>query len=110
MEEVDTNLSYLGVSWFLHHRNRLKEMNGKLWIQQQWTPSLQRVKDQSMMKAFTKIEGITTSKLEMANYCRLYSRIITIADLADERGDKITGSKMNGEWRAESTYQWPMLP
>ena len=110
MEEVETDLSYLGISWFLHHRKRLASMNGKLWIEHQWCPTLQRVNDQAMMKAFANILGVTTSKLEKANFCRLYLRIITLADLASERGDTIPGNRMDGKWRAESTIQWPLLP
>ena len=110
MEKVETDLSYLGISWFLHHRKRLKEMNGKMWIEHQWTPTLQRSNDQALMKAFAKIRGITTPKLEKANCCRLYLQIITISDLADERGASIPGDRIDGKWRADSDLEWPLLP
>ena len=110
MEEVETDLSFLGISWFLHHRKRLREMDGKMWIEHQWSPTLQRVNDQAVMKSFAGIEGITIPKLEKANYCRLYLRIITISDLADERGASIPGDRMDGKWRADSDLEWPLLP
>ena len=72
MEDVDSDLSYVVGGWFTHQRNRLRIMNGIMWIEHQWTPSLQREFDQSLMRAFLDIEGVTKGRLEKANWCRLY--------------------------------------
>ena len=110
LEEVSTNLSYVGKGWFIHNRQRLHKMNAKMWVEDQWTPKVQRLHDQSLMKAFSVIEGITQGKMDKANHCRMYMKCITIADLANEKGTTIPGSRMNGEWRAGSTLVWPRLP
>ena len=65
MEDVDSDLSYVAGGWFTHQRNRLRIMNGIMWIEHQWTPSLQREFDQSIMRAY--IEGVMKGRLEKAN-------------------------------------------
>ena len=81
-----------------------------MWVKSQWTPPLQRVHDQSLMRAFSNLDKITQGKLDKANHCQMYIKCITIADLANERGLLIPGSRMNGEWRAASKLASPWLP
>ena len=84
-------------------------MKATMWIEHQWTPSLQQVHDRAIMTAFIGIEGITLTRLIRANLCRLYPRIITIADLCNTRGTFIPGSRLDGRWRARSSLEWPVL-
>ena len=86
LEDVNIDTSYLGISWILHLRNRLYAMNGKMWVENQWTSPIQHLHDQSHMKAFSNIAGITIGKLYKTNHCRMYMECITISDLANERG------------------------
>ena len=104
MEKVETNLGCMGISWFCHHWKRLQAMNSKMWINHQVLPLLQQSNAISLMKAFSKIAGTKIRRLEMANCCRIYLRIITIADLANERGGQIPGNKMDGKWRVSIVY------
>ena len=85
-------------------------MKGQMWVKHQWSPLLQRFRDQSLMKAFSNIDGITIGKLDKANHHRMYIKCITISDLAHTRGVHIPGNRMNGEWHAPSTLIWPQLP
>ncbi len=110
MEDVTTNLSYVANGWFMHQRRRLKELNASMWIEHQWTPKLQRINDHSLMKTFSTLDGITDGKLAKANWCRIYLRVITLANIASERGDVIPGDRMNGKWRAKSNLEWPDIP
>ena len=96
-EDVQTDLSFLGPGWLLHQPNRMALSNITMWIERQWTSPLQRVGDQSIMKAFINITNVTTRKLEMTNYCRCYLRVITIADLANLDGRSILGGRMDGK-------------
>ena len=84
-------------------------MNGRMWVENQWFPPTQRFRDQSLMKAFSNIPGITIGKLDKDDHCRLYMKCIKISDLANERGMLIPCNRMNGEWCAASALYWPQL-
>ena len=109
--ETSTDLSYVPQGWILHLRSRFNEWGGQMWIEHQWTPDLQRIHDSSLMKAFSELPGATKQKLEKCNMCRLYSRVITVSDISDERGTHIPWKKISGDWKANSTLQlWPTMP
>ena len=82
-QDVSTNISYVGPGWILHLRIRLCAKNGQMWIENQWTPPLQRFHDRSLMKAFPNIIGITQGILNKANHCRMYMKCIRISNLAN---------------------------
>ena len=110
LTDVETDLSFLGEGWILHQRNRLRAMHATMWLENEWTPSLQREGDASLTQEWLKLEGVTTSKMKKANFCRLYARVTTIAELTNERGDTIPGRRLTGDWRAETRIRWPRLP
>ena len=91
LEDVTTRLPHLGDGWFKLHRERLAAMSGIVWVERQWAPSLQRLHDGALMAAFVEIPGATTATIVKASWCRLYVRVITIADLAHENGRLIPG-------------------
>jgi hypothetical protein len=110
MYNVENELLYLGVGWITHIRDRLKAMNGKMWVERQWCPTLQRVNDEAIMILFMKIAGMTKGKLEKLNYVRLFLRVITVADITDEQGTIISGHRFSGKWQANSSLDWPEIP
>jgi hypothetical protein len=110
MHSVENELPYLGVGWITHMRDRLRAMNGRIWIEKQWCPTLQRLNDEAIMVLLMKIPGITKGKLEKLNYVRLFLRIITIADLTNKQGTIIPGYKFSGRWQANSSFNWPQIP
>ena len=59
------------------------------------------------MEEFAKIPEITKQKLKAANICRIYLRVITIAELANDDGTEIEQERVTGQWRANSTLKWP---
>lgn len=71
----------------------------------QWTPELQRAYDQSIMKAFPLLPGITPGRMYMANWCRLYLKVITILDMTNEKDTAIHGNRVDGEWQAKSNFE-----
>jgi hypothetical protein len=109
MEQVDLNLSFIGVGWFPQVRKRLQAMKGRIWIERQWTPELQRQNDTSIMRSFILIPGITENTLKLLNYVRLYLRVITLADIANEQGNMIPGQRFSGSWQAKSIITWPEI-
>ena len=109
--ETSTDLSYMPQGWILHLRSRFNEWGGQLWIEHQWTHKPQRQHDSSLMKMFSKLPGITKRKLEQCNMCRLYSKVITVSDICDERGTHVLWRKISGDWKSDSTLQlWPTMP
>ena len=109
MENTSLHLPYLEEGMISHLRERLNALNGGIWIENIWTPQLQREGDAPLMELFTKAKSkkITNRVLEEANLCRIYLRVITVAELADQNGREISPHKLNGTWRATSTLVWP---
>jgi len=84
---VTKPLPHAAKGWFTHVRERLNNMEGCMWIEDQWCPNLQREGDQSLMKTFANTPTITTAMIKKENWCRIYARIITISDIAHETGE-----------------------
>ena len=76
-----------------------------VWIENVWVPAHQRLKDASIMSRFAQVKGATEHKLRIANECRLFLRVITIAELANVDGRFISPDRLDGSWQAQSTIQ-----
>ena len=60
------------------------------------------------MEAFVQHEPkIQTGYLKAANTCRLFLRVVTIAELANIDGTTIDTERLEGKWRANSNLIWP---
>ena len=110
LEDPSPKIEYIKTGWIGHIRQRLATLKGEIWIEDQWTPLLQREQDASIMHTFLTIPGITRKKLERANYWRIYLRIITVSDIADEIGKIVPSGRLYGQWQAHSTLNWPDIP
>ena len=76
-------------------------------------PSLQRLHDSLIMETFASLwrqPGVSPRRLQIANEVRMWLRVVTIAELADEDGKHISPAKLNGMWRNVSKYNWPNQP
>ncbi|KAL7544883.1 hypothetical protein ACHAWF_012867 [Thalassiosira exigua] len=107
LEHVQGRIDYVGRGHMIFIRNCLRDMDASLWIEQAWTPSLQRVGDEALMERFTQHPRATKGQLEKLNAVRLYLRVITVADLADPSGQYIPDGMLTGEWQAGSDLLWP---
>ena len=107
LDNVKPDLPHLEDGVIPHLRTTLNKLGGNLLIEDVWVPKLQREEDKSIMEEFAKIPGITKQKLKAANICRIYLRVITIAELANEDGTEIEQERVTGQWRANSTLKWP---
>ena len=109
MEQPSLELTYLEHGHIAHLRERLRVLGGGVWIDDTWTPQLQRARDQAIMDVFARVKckGATKRKLFLANKVRMWLRVITVAELADEGGRVIPADRFAGEWRADSTLTWP---
>ena len=108
-ENTTSNLEYLPQGWFLHQRRCLCAINATMWIKHQWSPELQREGDKLLMEEFWNIKGIITGKPKKANWCRIFTLVITVSDFTMVWGESIPGHQMWGKWRAESTFDWPNI-
>ena len=107
MEFTETPLEFCDKGFFSQLRARMGEYDAHLWIEQAWTPKLQREGDESIMERFVNCPGITKAMLRKANNVRLYLRVITITDLTTPAGDAIANGMLTGSWQSGSDLEWP---
>ncbi len=110
MEITTPMIKYAGPSLILSLRDQLTQIGGSLWIEDIWSPPLQREQDEFIMDRFLRIPGITTSQLHKANAVRLYLRVLTIADIAHPSGRFIPDGNLSGDWQGGSDLHWPYQP
>ena len=110
LDDTDLRLPYLEPGHIMHLRDRLRELNGSIVIEDIWYPTLQREGDVSIMEQLSRLPGVTKRELEHANQCRKYTRVITIAEMASLCGRYIPPDRFNGRWRAKSSLKWTRQP
>ena len=110
LEDTDSALPHVPCGWIMAIRARLRNIDAKIWIEEAWYPRCQREHDEPIMKAFLQIKKATPTQLKAANQCRIYAKVITIADLAGIDGHYIPQGRTNGRWQAKSTLTWPEIP
>jgi hypothetical protein len=110
LEDCRTNLRHMEEGWLLHLQRRLSALNGSIWVENPWTPKLQRVVDVSLMEALSQLDSVKKADLITANNCRMYLRVITLSDITTMDGRAIDKRLIDGFTRAESTLRWPMQP
>ncbi|KAL9183056.1 hypothetical protein ACHAXT_004843 [Thalassiosira profunda] len=96
--------------YFLSLRKRLAEIDGSLWLEDAWTPTLQRDGDASIMEPLVQSKLFSPSVLSRANSARLYLRVITIADLASKKGHYIPDGRFDVTFHAGSDSLFPDIP
>jgi hypothetical protein len=106
LESNIKTVDYIEWEWISSFRQCLNEIDATFWIEQVWTPKLQREGDLSLMEHFLRIDTTPRERKDLAA-CLKWLRVITIADLADEQGTEIPGGRLTGEWRAEPCFEWP---
>ena len=52
MEDTNLRLDYIDQGLLTAVRERMRQADMSLWVEEAWTPSLQRVGDQAIMEAF----------------------------------------------------------
>jgi hypothetical protein len=110
LEDCSIKLRHMEDGWLLHLRQRLAHLNGSIWVEEAWTPKLQRVGDSSIMEALTNLPDVTTGELIAANNWRMYLRVITLSDIVTLDGRMIDKGLIDGSTRTDSQLRWPMQP
>lgn len=57
LEQTYMPVDYLDTSYMIDLQQRLGTIDASLWIEKVWTPQLQRVGDQALMKASSRYQG-----------------------------------------------------
>ena len=100
-------LKYLPPTWILTLRDFLKTFNGSIEFPEAWLPHPQRQHDSIIMD---RIHTTTKSKttLSRINACRLYMRVLTVADITDPTGQYIEQKFITGDcYPCASKLLWP---
>ncbi|EED89738.1 predicted protein [Thalassiosira pseudonana CCMP1335] len=108
LEYPNPEVDYIDQGFIMSMRKRLSEINASLWVEDCWTPALQRENDTSIMETMVKVKS-TLKERRAINQCRIYLQVITIADLADSTGTFIPAGRLTGRWRAYSSLKWPRV-
>ena len=105
-------IDYVGIGWLPHIRNRLRALDGQLEVEKAWSPSLQRVNDDSIMEHIAACHRLTPKERRLANEFCLYIRVTCISCLASLDGRGIPYDHLTGGWRADPIpeMRWPDLP
>ena len=112
LESPGLPIHHVGTGLIDHIRNRLRTLGGIIKLEDNWCPSLQRINDDSLLKMMCGARALTKREIRLANEFRLWARITTISDIAEEWGKEIPWERLNGDWRAEPLphMTWPNLP
>ena len=79
-------IDYGDRGWIPHIRHQLTILGGSMAVGNTWSTSLQRKDDDSILEGITDCKLLTRKGRILANECRLWMRVITIADLASPNG------------------------
>ena len=100
-------LPHLESAWLASLRNYLKDIQGWLELDQTYTPPLQRQQDQYIMDIAIQSKKFKPFQLRLLNYCRLYLRVITLADITNANGTHIPTTIIQGKATAiNRNSQW----
>ena len=101
------NLGYIPHNWILSIREFLTTFNGAIEYKEAWRPTPQRINDLIIMDEIHKWTKSST-QLSRINACRIYLRVITVADITDPTGKYINPSAMTGRTNPNrSKLFWP---
>eukprot|EP00956_Cyclotella_meneghiniana_P015235 scaffold23138_cov41-Cyclotella_meneghiniana.AAC.5 len=96
LDNTTPRLPYMEPGHIMHLRDRLRELDGSIVIEDIWYPTLQPEGDASIMGMLAQLPGISKRELEHAYQCRKYIKVITIAEMTSLCGRFIPPNRFNG--------------
>ena len=99
---------WLQKTWLTSIRKTLLDCDGKINIQKEWIPPLQRQNDKYIMEEFAK-KYKKEKLLKQLNRCRMNLQAITLSDITTSTGKQLCPFAIKGERHPHrpSTYKWP---
>lgn len=96
LQDTSTKLPHFESHWLASLRTYLHAIQGKMQLDQPYLPSLQRQQDAFIMDAVLLSGKFQPNEIRKINYCRLYLRVITLADISNANGTMITDEAYQG--------------
>ena len=97
LESPGLPIHHVGTGLIDHIRNRLRTLGGIIKLEDTWCPSLQRINDDLLLEMMCGARSLTKRDIKLANEFRLWARITTISDIAEEWGTEIPWERLNGD-------------
>ena len=97
LADTTTKLPHLECTWLSSLRQYLAEVGANLELDDPYIPKLQCHNDEFIMDAVLNNPSFKPFQIRMVNYCRMYLRVTTIADITTARGDAIAPGMYNGD-------------
>ena len=112
MESPKIPIDYVSRGWISHIQRHLEKRSGSLSIEKAWSPLLQGMHDDTIMEQIAGCTMTTPREQLLANKCRIWIIVITIADLASLSGREIPIEQSRGQWQATPIpgFTWLKLP
>ena len=102
--DTATKLPHLESHWLKSMRQYLNAIQGRLEIGSEFVPKLQREHDSFIMDAVLLAgEMFKPAEIRMVNYCRMYLRVSTVADISNAAGTHIDLGMYKGAESAINT-------
>ena len=96
LADTKTALPHLESSWLASMRQYLKGIGANLELDEAYLPGLQCTGDTYIMDAVLADPSFKPYQVRMVNYCRMYLRVVTLADIATAKGDAINPDMIQG--------------
>ena len=96
LRDTSTSLPHLESSWLASLRQYLKDIEANLELDETHIPALQCEGDRHIMDAVLANPTFKPFQVRLVNYCRLYLRVVTVADIASAKGDTIDPGMLQG--------------
>ncbi|KAI2499304.1 hypothetical protein MHU86_15148 [Fragilaria crotonensis] len=97
LEKVTSSLPHLESKWIGSLRQFLAETDMYLQVDAKSIPKLQRHYDYYLMDAILESKQFTDAEIRRLNYCRLYLKAVTLADITVIKGDYLDEPKLSGQ-------------
>ncbi len=96
LEDVTSSLPHLESKWFKSLRDFLASINASMHLDKPGIPVIQRRHDVFLMELILQSKQYTASQIRRLNYCRLYLRATTLADVTNIAGDHVEEFALTG--------------
>ena len=106
-KDTSTPIPHWESNWLASMRTYLAKLKADFDLDNGYIPELQREGDAFIMDIVLQSGQFQPAQIRMINYCRLYLRVITVADIADARGTAISPGIYQGTPESVNTNsQW----
>jgi hypothetical protein len=95
--DTTTSLPHLESTWLASLRTYLQAVQGHIELDTTYTPPLLRQHDQYIMDLAIQSKRFKPFQLRLLNYCRLYLRVVSIADISNANGSHIPKPVYQGD-------------